>query len=79
MNVTNLRCEYRSNPLGIDVLAPRLSWVLVSDRRGARQTAYQIQAASGEAEGVTSLRREPEAAVYKVTSGVYDFSVKGGA
>jgi alpha-L-rhamnosidase len=42
MNVTNLCCEYRSNPLGIDVLAPRLSWVLASNRRGARQTAYQI-------------------------------------
>lgn len=40
--VTNLRCEYMINPLGIDVSLPRLSWVIVSDRRGARQTAYQI-------------------------------------
>jgi alpha-L-rhamnosidase len=50
VDITNLRCEYRPNPLGIDVLAPRLSWVLASDRRGARQTAYRIQAASSQAE-----------------------------
>ena len=43
--VTNLRCEYRINPLGIDTKAPRLSWQLQSDRRGARQTAYQIRVA----------------------------------
>ena len=45
---TSLRCEYRVNPLGIDVLAPRLSWVLESNRRGARQTAYQITVAGSE-------------------------------
>jgi alpha-L-rhamnosidase len=38
-----LRCEYQVNPLGIDVLHPRLSWALVSDRRGVMQSAYQIQ------------------------------------
>ena len=32
--VSNLTCEYRTNPLGIDVLQPRLSWQLESDRRG---------------------------------------------
>jgi alpha-L-rhamnosidase len=32
--------------LGIDVLAPRLSWQMQTDRPGARQTAYRIQAAS---------------------------------
>ncbi|HTP10825.1 MAG TPA: glycoside hydrolase family 78 protein [Anaerolineae bacterium] len=36
------RCEYRANPIGIDVTQPRLSWQLRSDERGARQTAYQI-------------------------------------
>jgi len=25
---THLRCEYLTNPLGIDVAQPRLSWVL---------------------------------------------------
>jgi alpha-L-rhamnosidase len=45
-DITHLRCEYRSNPLGIDVTAPRLSWQLATERRGARQTAYRILAAS---------------------------------
>ena len=45
VTVTNLRCEYRINPVGIDVLKPRLSWSLVSTKRGQKQTAYQIQAA----------------------------------
>ncbi|MFC1463162.1 family 78 glycoside hydrolase catalytic domain, partial [Verrucomicrobiota bacterium] len=40
-----LRCEYRVNPLGIDVAQPRLSWELRDDRRGARQTACQLRAA----------------------------------
>ncbi|MEI6780904.1 MAG: hypothetical protein WCQ21_08305 [Verrucomicrobiota bacterium] len=44
--VANLRCEYRENPLGIDAAAPRLSWVMTSDRRGERQTAYRVLVAS---------------------------------
>jgi alpha-L-rhamnosidase len=46
---TALRCEYLTNPLGIDVARPRLSWKLVSNRRGALQTAYQIEVADSEA------------------------------
>ena len=42
---TSLRCEYRADPLGIDVPAPRLFWKLQSDKRGAMQSAYQIRAA----------------------------------
>jgi len=41
-----LRCEYLVNPLGIDVLEPRLSWILRSAQRGQRQSAYQIQVAT---------------------------------
>lgn len=48
MRVTNLRCEYRHNPLGIDVASPRLSWKVESSRRGARQTAYQVIVAQSE-------------------------------
>jgi len=46
VTVKNLRCEYLNNPLGIDVLEPRLSWMIESGHRGQRQTAYQILAAS---------------------------------
>ena len=38
-----LLCEYFTNPIGIDILKPRLSWQSTSTQRGARQTAYQIQ------------------------------------
>jgi alpha-L-rhamnosidase len=40
--VTDLRCEGLANPPGIDATQPRLSWILNSDERGQRQTAYQI-------------------------------------
>jgi len=40
------RCEYRVDPLGIDVMEPRLSWILESDQRGQKQTAYRILVAS---------------------------------
>lgn len=39
---TRLTCEYLNNPLGLTVETPRLSWIVDSERRGARQTAYQI-------------------------------------
>ena len=37
-----LRCEYKENPLGIDVKAPRLSWIVTSIARAQKQTAYRI-------------------------------------
>ena len=45
----HLRCEYLTNPLGIDVARPRLSWVVESIGRGGRQSAYQILVASSPA------------------------------
>jgi alpha-L-rhamnosidase len=45
----DLRAEYAAEPLSLDTTAPRLSWQLKSterDRRGQRQTAYQVLAAS---------------------------------
>ena len=47
--VKDLRCEYLSNPLGLDVMEPRLSWKLEAvdkNGRGQRQTAYRILVAS---------------------------------
>ena len=46
--ISHLTCEYQNNPLGIDVLQPRLSWQMQSDRRGARQSAYRIFFAPSE-------------------------------
>lgn len=41
----HLRCQYRENPLGIDATRPRLTWVVRSDERGLRQSAYQVMVA----------------------------------
>ncbi|WP_316793949.1 glycoside hydrolase family 78 protein [Pedobacter frigoris] len=38
----DLQCEHLSTPIGIDVRQPRLSWKLMDDRQGARQTAYRL-------------------------------------
>ena len=46
LKVTELRCEYRVNPMGIDEAQPRLSWQLASAERGQVQTACQILVAS---------------------------------
>jgi alpha-L-rhamnosidase len=43
--VGQLRCEYLKDPLGIDALQPRLSWVLDAGKSAARdqaQSGYQI-------------------------------------
>jgi len=45
LTLANLRCEYKSNPIGMDVAQPRLSWELVSAERGTVQAAYQIRVA----------------------------------
>jgi alpha-L-rhamnosidase len=46
IKVTDLRCEYLENPVGIDITRPRLSWKLASDIRGQHQMAYRILVAS---------------------------------
>ena len=46
MKPVRLRCEYFAEPQGIDETAPRLSWQLVSDQRGAHQTAWRVLVAS---------------------------------
>ena len=42
----DLQCEYLENPLGIDVLQPRLGWRIESNQRAQKQTAYRILVAS---------------------------------
>jgi len=37
-----LLTEYQSNPIGLDVPAPRLSWFVNDTTRGAKQSAYHI-------------------------------------
>jgi len=49
VSVSQLRCEYKVDPLGIDVRQPRLSWQLNADGRGVVQAAYQVRVAEREA------------------------------
>jgi alpha-L-rhamnosidase len=48
LSIAAPRCEYRENPMGIDVIHPRLSWQLLSDRRGVSQAAYRLITASSK-------------------------------
>ncbi|WP_208585519.1 alpha-L-rhamnosidase [Gracilibacillus suaedae] len=43
VEVYDVRCEYRRNPIGIDVKEPRISWKIRSDKRNVRQEKFQIQ------------------------------------
>jgi alpha-L-rhamnosidase len=48
--VSDLRCEDRHDPLGVDEPRPQLSWNLASTERGCRQIAYRILVASSPAQ-----------------------------
>ncbi len=43
LGLTGLRVEYLTNPLGIDVARPRLSWRITTTERNTVQAAYQVQ------------------------------------
>jgi alpha-L-rhamnosidase len=43
---TTLKTEFLENPLAIDTAKPRFSWFVEDATTGAKQTAYQVQAAS---------------------------------
>ena len=51
-----LRCEYRVDPWGVDAKdpwtqqqRPRLYWIVTSNRRAQKQTAFRVLVASSEA------------------------------
>ncbi|MBC9797154.1 alpha-L-rhamnosidase [Sinomicrobium weinanense] len=43
ISIDRLFCENRENPLGIENINPKLTWVLSSDGRNKKQSAYQVQ------------------------------------
>ena len=47
---SDLVCEYKTNPVGIDVERPRLSWKIRSQERGWVQSAYQLQVVTSAGE-----------------------------
>ncbi|MBS1610912.1 MAG: hypothetical protein JSS70_19585, partial [Bacteroidetes bacterium] len=42
VKINRLQCEHLVNPLGIDALQPRLSWMMDDIRIAAIQTAYEV-------------------------------------
>jgi len=50
LTVTKLRCEYKVDPIGIDVARPRLSWELASTEKNVMQASYEVQVAVSERE-----------------------------
>ena len=50
-NVTDLVCEYHINPIGIDILKPRLSWKITSTETNVMQLAYEIKVTDQTAKG----------------------------
>jgi len=42
LSVSGLKTEGRENPSGLDTKQPRFSWVLNSEKRNTRQSAYEI-------------------------------------
>src|SRR5579863_3893610 len=72
--VTKLRCEYKVDPLGIDVRKPRLSWELASAEKGVMQTSYEVRVAASEAElakgkSLWDSGKQPSAASIQVEYG----------
>ena len=47
-SVVDLRVEYTTNPVGIDIVKPRFSWKMESGEKGAYQTSYKIVVATDE-------------------------------
>ncbi len=47
LHIENMKCEYQVNPLGLDIISPRLSWQLSNGNiRGEKQSAYRIVVAT---------------------------------
>ena len=46
LSIQEMKCEGLENPVGLDIPAPRLSWVPSSDQRNTMQTAYRLMVAS---------------------------------
>jgi len=48
IEIDRLFCEYLLTPQSVDSYEPVLSWMLKSDQRGQKQTAYQVLVADCE-------------------------------
>ncbi len=42
LSLYDIKCENKVNPLGVEMLSPRLSWKIKSANRGVKQVAYRV-------------------------------------
>ncbi|SHI02560.1 alpha-L-rhamnosidase [Clostridium grantii] len=48
MKCIKLKCEYQTNPIGIDVKNPRFSWQIESEKQNIIQETYRIQCSNNK-------------------------------
>ena len=48
MKIAQITIETRKQPLGLDALSPRISWISQSDALGVNQQAYRVRVATDE-------------------------------
>ncbi|MCX6880244.1 MAG: hypothetical protein NTW21_41535 [Verrucomicrobia bacterium] len=79
VEVTNLRCEYRENPMGIDALRPRLSWKIEERGQNAGRALANSEkpgeALTGMAVGNSEVRGEKQRAYPAPTDANYKMLV----
>ena len=75
LKTTNLRTEYKTNPLGIDIEKPRLSWEIVSNKRSTMQISYEVSFASTkenlveEKEILWSIKNKSDQSIHIIYNG----------
>lgn len=65
--IVNLVCEYKVNPVGIDVETPRLSWQITSNQENVKQVAYEIRVAEIK-ESLNSKRQVSKFILYNTVT-----------
>lgn len=70
LSLYGLRCEYKKDPIGIDIINPRLSWKISSQLKATLQTAYEIRAG----ESIESLNK-PDRLLWNTGKVISDRSI----
>lgn len=47
VTVTDLRCDNKTEPIGVDTKMPRFSWKLTGEKRNTMQSAYELKVMEG--------------------------------
>ena len=69
LTLYDLKTEYRTDPIGLDVQRPAFSWKLSSDRRGVRQASCRLTVREGETTVWDTGVLETDQSLYHVYDG----------